>query len=268
MYLDLKGRRTFVATGGKPFDAALPAVVFLHGSGLDHRCWALQTRWFAFHGFSVIAPDFPGHSLSGGEPLTSIEAMADWIGQLLDTLQVSRCSLVGHSQGALVALEVAKARPEQIDSISLIATAAAIPVNPTLLATARTDRSAAVDAMLQWGFGARYQFGLSRVPGQAPIAIGHRIMCNNPLATDLQACSDYSNGVAAADSLSCPAQLILAEHDRMTPMGLGLELGERLEGLVSSLVLKGVGHMLPMEAPDRCLSALQPFITSKARTAT
>lgn len=263
MYLELTGRRTFIATGGKTFDPGLPAVVFLHGSALDHRCWALQTRWFAFHGYSVIAPDFPGHSLSQGDPLASIEAMSDWLWALLDTLSVTACSLVGHSQGGLIALEAAARRPEQVRSLSLIATAAAIAVNPQLLATARENRAAAVDAMLQWGFGTRYQFGLSQVPGQAPIGIGHRIMCQNPLAMDLQACSDYTNGATAAGSVSCPAQLILARQDRMTPAVQGLKLADHLQDLQSQCVLEGVGHMLPMEAPDQCLSALQPFITRR-----
>ena len=69
MYLTVNGHKTYVATGGKEFDKSLPTVVFLHGSGLDHRSWALQTRWFAFHGYSVVAPDFPAHSLSEGDAL-------------------------------------------------------------------------------------------------------------------------------------------------------------------------------------------------------
>ena len=56
MYLDVRGRKTYAATGGKDFDPSLPTVMFVHGSGLDHRSWALQTRWFAFNGYSVLAP--------------------------------------------------------------------------------------------------------------------------------------------------------------------------------------------------------------------
>ena len=42
--------------------------------------WVLQTRYFAFHGYSVLALDMPGHGLSGGESLKSIEDMAEcWI---------------------------------------------------------------------------------------------------------------------------------------------------------------------------------------------
>jgi len=101
-----------VATGGKEFDAQLPTVLFLHGSGLDHRGWALQTRWFAYNEFSVLAPDFPGHSLSAGEAPASIEESALWLAKLLKVAGVQSVHVVGHSQGFLTALELAKAQPD------------------------------------------------------------------------------------------------------------------------------------------------------------
>jgi len=63
MYIEVRGNKTYAATGGKDFDNSLPTVMFVHGSGLDHRSWALQTRWFAYNGYSVLAPDLPGHRL-------------------------------------------------------------------------------------------------------------------------------------------------------------------------------------------------------------
>ena len=38
MRLTVDGKETFAGTGGRDFDPALPAVVFLHGAGLDHSC--------------------------------------------------------------------------------------------------------------------------------------------------------------------------------------------------------------------------------------
>lgn len=261
MYLTLNNEQTYVATGGKELDTTLPTVVFLAGSALDHRTWALQTRWFAFHGYSVVAPDFPGHSLSQGEPLSSIEAMADWLWQLLDELGVEKCSLVGHSQGGLVGMEAAARQPERVASLSMIGSAAAIPVNEQLLGMAETNQPAAVDAMLMWGFGESYQFGRSAVPGQAPIGVGHRIMCANPLHTDLNACQQYTNGEHAAQQVTAPVQLILAQKDKMTPLKMGRKLAELFPNIQSQVELAGMGHMVPMEAPERCLAELQKFIT-------
>ena len=87
MWLEVAGKRVFAATGGKDFDPAKPAVVFIHGNACDHTVWALQTRWFAYHGFSVLALDLPGNGRSEGPMLTSIEAFADWMPKLLDAAQ-------------------------------------------------------------------------------------------------------------------------------------------------------------------------------------
>ena len=73
MQLTVNGNDVFVATGGKPFDPSLPAVVMIHGAGFDHSTWALHSRWFAHHGYSVLAPDLPGHGRSAGGPLPTIE---------------------------------------------------------------------------------------------------------------------------------------------------------------------------------------------------
>ena len=262
MYVEINDTRVYVATGGKAFDSTLPTVVFLHGSGMDHRCWALQTRWFAFHGFSVLAPDLPGHSLSGGEPLPDIESMASWLWQLLDQLGVENASLVGHSQGGLIALEAAALNPGRVSSLSMIACAAAIPVNDQLLALANDNQPAAVKAMLDWGFGSPYHAGLSALPGQAPIGIGSRIMNSNPLDVDLRACNAYASGSERAAALDVPALMIIARQDRMTPARAGRALADALPDLRSIVELDDAGHMLPIEAPRRCLAALKQFISS------
>ena len=122
-----------IATGGRDFDTSGKVVTLIHGSGQNHLTWILQSRYLAHRGFSVLAPDFPGHGLSSGEPLKSVQAQAEWIIELLASLSVNRYSLVGHSQGALVSLETATLVPKKIQSICLIAGAMSIPVNDYLI---------------------------------------------------------------------------------------------------------------------------------------
>lgn len=260
MEVEVNGQVAYAATGGKAFDSALPTVLFVHGSGLDHRSWALQTRWFAYNGYSVLAPDFPGHSLSAGEALTTIEDQGQWLVDFLSAAGVDSAHVVGHSQGFLCALELAKKAPLKIKSLSGIGTAAAIPVNPALIETALESSARAADMMLQWGFGHRAQMGISAVPGMQPIAIGRQIMASNPLAVDLQACANYEEGEQVASALNLPAQLILAGQDRMTPTRAGKALADLMKAKVT--VIENYGHMLPIEAPKQCLRCLREFIGS------
>ena len=65
MQLVVDGADAFAASGGRDFQPDLPVVVFIHGAGLDHSVWALHSRWFAYHGFSVLAVDLPGHGKLG-----------------------------------------------------------------------------------------------------------------------------------------------------------------------------------------------------------
>src|SRR5260221_5887943 len=133
MQLIINGKDPFVATGGREFDKSQPAIVLLHGAGFDHSTWALHSRWFAHHGFGVLAPDLPGHARSSGAPLPAIAEMADWTAALLDAAGAAKAKLVGHSMGSLIALEPPAGNPAKVSALGLIATSAARTVGPDLL---------------------------------------------------------------------------------------------------------------------------------------
>ena len=117
MKFQVNNKEVFASTGGQPFDKNKPLLIFVHGSGLSHITWVLQTRYFAFHGYSVLAIDLPGHGASEGPPLKSIEDMADWISDVIDSVGYDEASLVGHSQGCLVLIECASKYPKKIKSL-------------------------------------------------------------------------------------------------------------------------------------------------------
>src|ERR1700723_3188887 len=165
MQLSVNGVDTFVATGGKPFEPSLPAMVLLHGAGFDHSTWALHSRWFAHHGYSVLAPDLPGHGRSSGKPLPTIADMADWTAALLDAAGARQARLVVHSMGSLIALETAARHPDRVSGLSLIGTAATMTVGPDLLKAAEANDSSAIDMVSIWGLGLKAELGGSLAPG-------------------------------------------------------------------------------------------------------
>ncbi len=266
MHLVVDGVRIFVGTGGRAFNSTLPLVVFLHGAGLDHTVWALLTRWFAHRGCSVLAPDLPGHGRSDGEPLPSINAMADWTAALIETVKASHARIIGHSMGSLVALEAAARHGRRVAAIGLIGTAAAMPVAPDLLNAARADDHAAIDMVSIWGYGFRGGLGGSLAPGMWMLGGAERLLERarpGVLFKDLSACNDYRDGLTSAAKVTAPATLVLGERDMMTPAKAGRELAAAMTN-ARVVTLAGAGHMLISERPDEVLAAVRGFATSVA----
>jgi pimeloyl-ACP methyl ester carboxylesterase len=159
MQFEVDGHQTYAATGGRPFDLAKPTVIFIHGAGMDHSYWQLQSRWFAWHGWSVLAVDLPGHGRSDGDPLTSIAGMGAWIGRLMDAAGVKTATVIGHSMGSAVALEAAALLTGRVDRLALLGVSETIPVHPALLKAAEANDPKAYDMMTAWGHGPSAKMG-------------------------------------------------------------------------------------------------------------
>ena len=61
MKITVDGGEVYAYTGARALLAAQPTLVFVHGAANDHSVWALQSRYFAHHGYNVLALDLPGH---------------------------------------------------------------------------------------------------------------------------------------------------------------------------------------------------------------
>jgi pimeloyl-ACP methyl ester carboxylesterase len=259
MQLSVNGTDTLVATGGREFDKSQPTVVLLHGAGFDHSTWALHSRWFAHHGFGVLAPDLPGHGRSSGAPLPTIADMADWTAALLDAAGSAKAKLVGHSMGSLIALETAARHPARVQALGLIGTAATMTVGPDLLKAAEANDRSAIDMVSIWGLGFQAELGGSLAPGLWMHSGAQRLLekCRpGVLFNDLAACNAYQGALAAAAQINVPATLVLGERDLMTPARAGKTLAAVLPNS-RTVVLRGAGHMMMAERPDELLAALQ-----------
>ncbi len=262
MDLTVDGKTVHAATGGKEFDAALPAVVFVHGAGLDHTVWALQARYFAHRGYAVLAVDLPGHGKSAGPALATIEAMGDWLAALIEAAGLRAAALVGHSMGDLVVLDCAGRHAHRARALAIIGGAAAIPVHGELLAAAEAGDHAAFDAIIVWGHSRAAQLGHDRTPGKWMAGAGLRLLERSPpgvFHNGLVACDTYRGGMAAAAKVTCPVLLVLAGRDLLTPLAMGKSLADGFHD-ADTIILDGCGHMLMAEQPDAVLDALIGFV--------
>ncbi len=261
MKVMVRGQETFISTGGRAFDASGNVLLFLHGSGQSHLSFMLQGRFFANRGWQVLTPNMPAHGLSEGAALTSIEDMADWVAELLDVLNVASANVIGHSQGGLIGLELARRHSGKVKGLSQVATALAIPVNDALLGMAENKEVAAIAAMTDWGHGRDGHRHDHTMPGQDHMNYGKQLMAANEtgaLFADLTACANYAGGADAAAAVTCPCQVILAQKDKMTPVKFGLKMAQALK-VSDPVIIAGAGHMLPSERPVEVNKALRQF---------
>ena len=258
MQFRIDGQSVFASNGGRPHVPGRPLALFVHGAGLDHTVWAMQSRWLAFHGWNVLALDLPGHGRSKGPPLRSVGALSKWIATLTVAARAERATLIGHSMGSLIALDVAGRYPERVQRTVLIGAAAAMPVHPELLAAAAANDHAAIDMVNLWGFGFAAGLGGNRAPGVWMLGAGERTLERagpGILHNDLAACNEYREGAVAAAKVVAPTLLICGERDLMTPLKGGRALAAIIPG-AALVALGGAGHMLMAERPYEVVEAI------------
>ena len=260
----------YAYTGGKPFDAAKPTLVFIHGVLNDHSVWILQTRYLAHHGFNVLAVDLPGHGRSGGDAPASVEEAAEFIEALLDAAGVKQAGLIGHSWGSLIALETASRLKDRITHLALVGTAFPMKVSPALIEASLNDPMKALQMVNVFSRATLAAPPSALGPGTwvygASMALGRRVLASNTAVNIFHrgfvACDSYASGLEAMASVTCPVLFVLGESDQMTPPRAAKSLIDqaKVTGKTFNVVKVPMGHHQMSEAPEETLNALKLFL--------
>jgi pimeloyl-ACP methyl ester carboxylesterase len=264
----VNGHKAWCYTGGKAFDATKPSVVFIHGVLNDHSVWILQSRWFANHGWNVLAVDLPGHCKSEGPPPVSVEDGARFVLALLDAAGVEKAALVGHSFGSLIALEAAARAPERVTHLAMVGTACPMTVSPALLSNSLDAPEKAIAMVNAFSHSMLAPPPSSLGPGTWLLggsrALMRRVLASNRevnvFHTGFKACNDYANGEAAIAKVQCPILFLLGSADQMTPPRATHAFAARAPN--AKTVIVEAGHQMMSEAPDPVLFALRDFLSA------
>lgn len=261
MKLNLNGVAIHIATGRPDFDPNHPSLILVHGAANDRDAWRDAMPLLAATKHNVFVPDLPGHGMSGGTTLTSIEAIADWLIALIDALGLQQTALAGHSMGSLAVLEAAARGGNRISHVALLGAAVPMPVSSQLLETAGTQADTACRMVASWshtptffltGGGGHGIWG----PGKT-LAVMRRN--SGTLAGDLANCNSYCNGLAAATAVTCPSLLLLGKRDRMTPLRAAQPLQDALQN-ARRKEIADCGHAMMVEKPQEVAAALLAFL--------
>jgi len=266
MYVDTPQARLYCYTGGRAFDPARPTVVFIHGVLNDHSVWILQSRYFAHHGWNVLALDLPGHCRSTGNPPRTVEEAADGVLALLEAAGVAQAALVGHSFGSLVALEAAARAPQRVSHLALVGTAFPMQVSPALIDASLNAPQKALAMVNVFSRSTLAPPPSALGPGTwvygASLALGRKVLASNRRVnlfhTGFVACDSYRNGEAAMAQVQCPTLFVLGAQDQMTPPKAARSLQAQARN--GRVVMLPGGHHQMTETPEALLRALSDFL--------
>jgi pimeloyl-ACP methyl ester carboxylesterase len=262
MKVTVNEKIAYAYTGTKPFIESQPTAVFIHGAANDHSVWAWQSRYFAHHGWNVLAIDLPGHGQSEGPSCATVEEFAKWVGVFLDAANVASAFVIGHSMGSLIALELAGTRSDSVSKLALIGAAVPMAVGDALLDAAANDEEKARKLIIGWSYAPASQLGNNhKVPGTWLPGNSMALMRRMPkglLHSDLSACKAYANGLNAAAKVNCPSMVVIGEQDMMTPPKAAQAVIRNMKN-VHAETINGAGHTMCSEAPDSVLKVLWSF---------
>jgi 3-oxoadipate enol-lactonase len=248
-YVALAAGRVHYAERGERRDGK-PSLLFIHGAGAGSAIWSMVLAGVARRAHAV-AIDLPGHGPSevGDSPLTGERALTmdryrDALGGLAATLCLGPSVLVGHSLGALVALEAALAWPDKVRALVLCAAAPKMPVDPQVFRLLRDDPQAFVPWLAHQALS----------PRTKPLVRQAFLAATAP-ASPAVAAADFEI-VRAADlsarlaSIACPLTWIDGADDQIVPAAAR-------EGRPGAVVtVPDAGHLLPIEAPAAIAAAV------------
>ena len=250
------------ATGGRQHQESEDAVILIHGAGMNRTAWQLQTRNLSYQGFRTYAFDLPGHGRSDGPELKSIPEMADWLKVTLNFLNINQATIIGHSMGALIALEFGSKFYELTKTLVLIGVADSMPVHIDLLTAAEKNPALANKLITLWGISGEAHKGGHIQPGYWLTGANHNLLelsNQGVLFSDLSACNNYTRALEAARNIKVPVKLILGNEDKMTPKEKGIFLSESI-GNSSVDIIPVCGHMIMIEKPEEVYKSLKTFL--------
>jgi pimeloyl-ACP methyl ester carboxylesterase len=118
-FITVDGTRTFVEEAG-PADG--PAVVLIHGFAGSTFSWRHTLPALADAGYRAVAFDLKGFGLSdktfAGDQ--SDPAQAEFTARVMDTLGISRATIVGRSWGGNILAHFALMYPERVDKLVIV----------------------------------------------------------------------------------------------------------------------------------------------------
>jgi pyruvate dehydrogenase E2 component (dihydrolipoamide acetyltransferase) len=237
-------------------------VLLVHGFGADLNTWMFNQPALAA-GRRALALDLPGHGGSAKEVgAGDAENLTDAVEGALETLDIKRVHLVGHSMGGAIAALVASRRPERVASLTLIASAGLGPEINTSFIDGFVGASRRREATEVLGLLMHDPALVSRAMVEDVLRYKRLDGVSSALAKIAEAW--FAGGRQSLDlrgriaALAMPVQLVWGREDRIIPVAHA----EAVANHLPVRILDAAGHLPHMEKAGEVNRLIDQFIGS------
>ncbi|MCX6048149.1 MAG: alpha/beta fold hydrolase [Chloroflexi bacterium] len=223
-----------IAGAGKP-------IILVHGLAGSTRWWTQNIDVLAAY-FQVYLVDLSGFGSEEGRSRFVLNQAASFLAQWMDSLQLERANIIGHSMGGRIAAEFAATFPQRVERLVLVA-----------------------PAILPFGRGyTKQSWGMVQAIRRVPVPV-LRMALSYTLRTGIIPVLNLGRKLFTTDILDKLAQiqastlLIWGEYDTVVPVAVDEILHQHLHNYRFA-VLKGAGHVPMWEKAEEFNSLMLDFL--------
>lgn len=245
--------------------ASAPAVVLIHGLGLNRHCWQWMTPALLQAGFQVITYDLYGHGDSGPPPATpSLTLFSEQLASLLDHYGCGSAAVFGFSLGGMIARRFAQDHPARVSALGILfsphkRTHEAQAAIQKRVDQARTEGPhSTVEAALERWFTAAHR---DANPEQINLVYGW-VTANDPAIYHhiYKVLADGIDEIIAPNPpISCPTLVMTGYEDYGNGPEMSRAIADEIPGAELHL-LQGLRHMALAEDPPAVNGPLLSFL--------
>ena len=254
-----------------PGDSSKPTLLMLHGFAVDKDNWLRFAR--NFDQYRVIAPDLPGHGETSYNPEFTYDfaQQAVWLNEFIETLQLKDIHIMGNSMGGGIALMYSYARPELIESITLIDAAGVLPPEKSDLQEILDNggKNPLIVNSIE-DFDTLRNFAMAKqpfLPWPATNVLARRAQARNDINTkifaDIHAVAEQAkhsdDNLKMLQQINQPVLILWGEKDRALDVS-SVGVFEQYLPNSRSFIFPDLGHAPMLESPDESAELVLEFI--------
>ena len=233
-------------------------LVLVHGYPLDHTTWD-DVVFLLEKDFDIITLDLRGFGESDVvESQYKISDMAADIAGLLDEMGIEKAAIVGHSMGGYVSLAFARAYPERVAGLGLVASQA-LADTPE----GKAGRYKAADEIMASGVEPIAEaFPAKLTPDERVQAKARTLIAaqkSAALSGALKAMAERDDSSPILSSFKFPVVLVHGDGDALIPIQRAYDVKAEIPH-AELIELSGIGHMPMMEDPQATATALKNLV--------